>query len=196
MSNHKQDPLAGPEPRDEDLWAYLESLGTAEVAHTQGDFLHHLKAVQHVLQQNGADPAVSRAGLFHSIYGTQGFADFSLPLGERQRVRDLIGERAEFVAFLNCVMDRATLDEAVAAALDGQDEVQIRDREGGPPVTVTHQQLGDLAEVHLFDWLEQVERSDLGWGYRRTAYRNMARLVGPRAIAAYDLVFARGPAAH
>jgi len=31
-----------------------------------------------------------------------------------------------------------------------------------------------LCRVHLFDWLEQVPRSRLGWGYRRAAYRQMA----------------------
>jgi hypothetical protein len=184
-----------PDPAtNDDLDAFLLSLGTDEIAHTGHDFLTHLKSVQRVLEQAGADPEVSRAGLFHSIYGTQGFQDFSLPLSERDQVRALLGERSEFIAYCNCVMDRATLDAAVAQALEGGDRYEIRDREGSPPIELTRAQLTDLAEVHLFDWLEQVARSDRGWGYRREAYRNMAELVGPRAVDAYHEVFAAEPA--
>jgi hypothetical protein len=47
----------------------------------------------------------------------QSFQAFSLPLGaeDRQRVRELIGSRAEFLAFVNCTMERNSLDEAIAA---------------------------------------------------------------------------------
>lgn len=176
---------------DEELWDFLVGLGTEDVAHTGGDFLHHLQAVQRVLEEAGAEPAVSRAGLFHSIYGTQGFQDFSLPLSEREQMKARIGERSELIAYCNCVMDRETLDATIVRALAGEGDLEIRDRDGGPVIPLTREQLTDLAEVHLFDWLEQVERSDRGWGYRREAYRGMAELVGPRAVAAYEAVFAK-----
>lgn len=182
------------EPANDQLYDFLVSLGTAEVAHTGHDFLTHLKAVQGVLEDAGADPEISRAGLFHSIYGTEGFQDFSLPLEERAQVRALLGDRAEFTAYCNCVMDRSTLDAAVASAVaGGGDNFEIRDREGNPPIALTRAQLTDLSELHLFDWLEQVDRSDRGWGYRREAYRQMAELVGKRALAAYEAKFALEP---
>ena len=177
---------------NEELYEFLLSLGTDEVAHTGHDVLTHLKSVQGVLEAAGADTEMSQAGLFHSIYGTQTFQDFSLPLAERAQVQGLIGERAEFTAFCNCVMDRETFDAAVASALaDGGESFEISDREGSPPIPLSRAQLTDLAQVHVFDWLEQVERSSLGWDYRRTAYRQMAELVGPAATAAYAAVFAR-----
>ena len=77
---------------NEELYDFLLSLGTKEVAHTGGDFLHHLRAVQRVLEEWGAEPVVSRAGLFQ---------DFSLPLEERDQMRDLIGERSELTAYCN-----------------------------------------------------------------------------------------------
>ncbi len=180
------------ERTDEELFEFLVNLGTGEVAHTGHDFLTHLKAVKATVESVGGDAEMARAGLFHSIYGTQGFQDFSLPLEERAQMRDLIGERAEFTAFCNCVMDRATFDAEVARALESDaDSFEIRDREGSPPIALNRQQLTDLAEVHVCDWLEQVERSDRGWGYRREAYRQMAELVGPRVVRLYDEVFAR-----
>ena len=225
------------DPSNDQLYDFLVGLGTAGIAHTGHDFLTHLKAVQSVLEDGGAEPEIARAGPLHSIYGTEGFQDFSLPLKERAQVQGLIGARAEFAANCNCVMDRSTFDAAVAAAVTdassaggaltrassaggaltrassaggaltrassaggaltrGGYTFEIRDRvEGSPPIALTRAQLADLAEVHLFDWLEQVDRSDRGWGYRREAYRQMAELVGPRAVAAYDAAFAREAAA-
>ncbi len=177
---------------NEEVYEFLLSLGTDEIAHTGHDFLTHLKAVQRFVETAGGDAEMSQAGLLHSIYGTEGFQDFSLPLSERERVRGMIGERAEFTAYCNCVMDRSTFDAAVAEAVSGDGaSFEIRDREGSPPIALTRGQLTDLAEVHVSDWLEQVERSDRGWGYRREAYRQMAELVGPRMVAAYEATFAR-----
>ena len=176
-----------------ELTEFLRSLGTAEIDHSGHDFLTHLKAVHDLLEAHDAGPELAAAGLFHSIYGTEKFQGFSLPLSERERVRSLIGERAEFVAWLNCIMDRATFDAAISAALAGERTLAISDRQGSPPIELSVDQLRDLATVHLFDWLEQVERSEFGWGYRRDAYREMAALVGSDAEALYEDVFSREP---
>ncbi len=184
-------PQGTPGPIHE-LVDFLYSLGTADVDHTGHDFLTHLRAVSDLLAEHDKDAELVAAGLFHSIYGTEQFQDFSLPLSERERVRWLIGDRAERTAWLNCVMDRATLDAAVSSALDGESELSVADRAGSPPIAVSIAELRDLATVHLFDWLEQVERSELGWDYRRSAYREMAALVGAEAL--YADVFAREPA--
>ena len=183
-----------PSPRPVgDLVGVLRSLGTDEIDHTGHDFLTHLRAVHDLLAEHDAGDELAAAGLFHSIYGTEKFQDFSLPLSERAQVCELIGDRAERIAWLNCVMDRSTFDAAVSAALAGNAGVSIRDREGNPAIPMSLNELRDLARVHLFDWLEQVERSEFGWSYRRAAYREMARLVGPGAEALYEDVFAREP---
>ena len=43
--------------------------------------------------------------MFHSIYGTEKFQGFTLPLERRAEVRALIGDRAERLAYLNCAKD-------------------------------------------------------------------------------------------
>ena len=182
-----------PRPFDE-LVAFLESLGTAEIDHTGHDFLTHLIAVHDLLATHDAGEELAAAGLLHSIYGTEKFQDFSLPLSERAQVQDLIGERAERLAWLNCIMDRSTFDAAVSSALSGETNPAISDRDGNPPIELTVEELRDLATVHLFDWLEQVERSEFGWDYRRTAYQEMAELIGSEASSLYAEVFARAPA--
>lgn len=181
-----------PQSVDE-LMAFLRSLGTAEIDHTGHDFLTHLRAVHDLLADHGHGDDLAAAGLFHSIYGTEKFQGFSLPESEREQVRELIGERAELVAWLNCIMDRATFDAAVSDALAGEKHLTLSDRDGSPPIALTTVQLRDLATVHLFDWLEQVERSEFGWGYRRGAYREMAQLLGSDAESLYNEVFSREP---
>src|SRR5664279_4962606 len=78
---------------------FLVDLGTDSVPHTgEKGFLAHLIGVYRDLESWGCDRDVCRAGLFHSIYGTQIFRRFSLPLERRRDVQALIGERAERIA--------------------------------------------------------------------------------------------------
>jgi len=86
--------------------------------------------------------------------GTEGFQDFCLSLNRRSDVRKLIGERAEFVCYVNCVMDRTTLDAALDAA-PGERWLMARPDVGGERIALSEQQFTDLITVHLADWLEQ-----------------------------------------
>ena len=45
--------------------------------------------------------------------GTESFQAFSLPLedeGNRERVQAMVGDEAEYIALVNCVMERHSLD--------------------------------------------------------------------------------------
>lgn len=172
------------------LTDYLLEVGAEEVAHSQKSFLAHLIGVYRLMQAQGCSDELCRAGMFHSIYGTQLFQGFKLPLERRAEVRDLIGTRAEWLAYVNCALDRPSFD----AALDGDGERStVTDRLTGEPIHLDRADFDDLCRVHLYDWLEQVPRSRHGWGYRRAAYRHMAERLGPAACAAYDRVFAAEP---
>lgn len=168
------------------LTDFLVSLGTEKVPHTEGAFLAHLIGVYRDLQAWHCDEVVCQAGLFHSIYGTQRFQKFALPLERRGEVRDLIGPRAERLAFINCVMDRATFD---SAAMGDGDSYRITDRLTGEEIELSRTDFEDLCRVHLCDWLEQVPRSK-EWNYRRAAYRRLAERLGGVALEAYDRVLA------
>lgn len=170
---------------------FLRSLGTEDVPHS-GDhgFLSHLVGVFRDLETWNSDRDVCRAGLFHSIYGTELFRKFALPLERRNEVQALIGERAERIAFVNCVMDRSTFD----ALLDSDGPYRIRNRETGELIELSRADYDDLVCVHLCDWLEQVGRSNR-WDYRRDAYRRMAKRLGGIAEESYDRTYAVAPAA-
>jgi hypothetical protein len=173
------------------LTDFLVGLGVEQVAHTQKSYLAHVIGVYRLMHGNGCSDEVCRAGLFHSIYGTERFQGFKLPLERRPEVRALIGERAEQLAYLNCAMDRASFDRA---AEQPGGPYRIVDRLTGAETELPPADFDDLCRVHLFDWLEQVPRSRLGWDYRRQAYRRLVERLGGAAKEAYDQVFAGEPA--
>ena len=74
--------------RDANLHAYVADQVPEALEHTgAAAFDEHLTGVQSVLRQWGAEEAVCDAGLFHSIYGTEGFQGFKLPLANRPKAR-------------------------------------------------------------------------------------------------------------
>merc|ERR1712224_763409 len=70
-------------------------------AHGEADLLTHLSEVRYLLkEQLGCnDQQLLGAALFHSIYGTEGFQGKVLPLSECPKVRSLIGEHGENIAY-------------------------------------------------------------------------------------------------
>jgi hypothetical protein len=170
-----------------ELADYLVGLGIETVPHTQKNYLAHLIAVYRVMHDAGCDEELCRAGMFHSIYGTERFQGFKLPLDARADLRQRIGERAERLAYLNCAMDRASFDEALSQPGSTR---RFRDRITGDMIELDEADFDDLCRVHLFDWLEQAPRSRFGWDYRRDAYRQMAERCGPAARALHAKVYA------
>jgi hypothetical protein len=169
---------------------FLLGIGIEQVGHTGKSYLAHLIGVYRDMQADGCAEDACQAGMFHSIYGTERFQGFKLPLERRPDVRTLIGTRAENLAYVNCAMDRASFDRALEQA-DGP--YRIVDRLSGQEVELSRNDFDDLCRIHLYDWLEQVPRSK-DWNYRRAAYRRMATRLGGVAQAAYDSVFAGGAA--
>jgi hypothetical protein len=165
---------------------FLVGLGTDAVPHTgEKGFLAHLVGVYRDLESWKCERDVCRAGLFHSIYGTETFQRFSLPLDRRSEVQALIGERAERLAWVNSVMERSSFDRLV----ETQGPYRIIDRLSGETIELDEQDFHDLCVVHLCDWLEQVPRS-LEWDYRRQTYRQLAERLGGVARASYESVYA------
>jgi len=169
------------------LTDFLVGMGVEQVPHTHKSYLAHLIAVFRGLESQGCSTDVCRAGMFHSIYGTERFQGFTLPLERRDEVRALIGDRAERLAYLNCAMDRASLDRALDQEIE---PYPIKDRITGEEVPLLRPDFDDLCRVHLVDWLEQVPRSR-EWDYRRAAYRRMAERLGGPAEENYERIFAQ-----
>ena len=168
------------------LTDFFIGFGADDVRHTNKSYLAHVIGVYRDMESGGCTMEVCRAGMFHSIYGTERFQRFALPLARRPEVRGLIGERAEQLAYVNCAMDRDSFDRALER---NERPYRILDRLSGEEITLGEEDFGDLCRVHLYDWLEQVPRSR-EWNYRRAAYQHMANRLGGAAREAYGRIFA------
>ena len=150
------------------------------------------------------DPALLAAALFHSIYGTEGFQGQTLPLSERPKLQALIGQHGEFLAYLNCVMDRASLDQAVTQFQQEEKSATTstttrtypifsREELGKEKIALSKKQLLDLLRVHLADWAQQVAAYSF-WSYRREAYATIAAVLGGVHKTVHASIMATEPA--
>ena len=210
--------------QDELLHARMKEHVPAALEHNgEESFANHLVGVQSVLRSWSASETLCNAALFHSIYGTEGFQGYKLPLSHREEIAGLIGPEAERLAWIFCMVDRETVDATALAPPPA----------GAAPAFAARAELGgfamplrdraewlDFLALSLADWLEQVEGaatkalpSPVGgadvwaageaWAYRRAAYEAMAGVlaaegdawVAKAAPAMYAEVFANEPAA-
>jgi hypothetical protein len=152
---------------------YLDRHSAGETAHSERHLLEHLIGTEGLLRQWGAAEHICRAGLMHSIYGTESFDVVSVALDQREEVRALIGQRAERIAFLFCVMTRQSFFDAI----DGRRR-DLDDRVTGEALVLADAELADLAHVAVANWLELgpfVEPDR--WGQRRDDYRAMVPML-------------------
>lgn len=173
-----------------DLTNYLQEVGATEVVHSDKGYLAHAIGVYNDLKKWGWDEELARAGVFHSIYGTQLFQGFTLPLEKRGEIVELLGERVEQLCWLNCAIDRQHFDNEI---MQSEGPYQILDRFSDELVDVPDEDFDALCFMHLCDWLEQVGRSG-AYDYRRTGYSNLANRVGGVGLENYKRVFAAAPA--
>ncbi|WP_394538550.1 hypothetical protein PRJ39_23210 [Lysobacter enzymogenes] len=91
---------------DEAHKRFLFEAGADTTPHSGRTLYIHLEGVHRRLHDWGNEESVCVAGLFHSVYGTSAFKQQIIPLELRGRVRALIGEKAEALAYLFCVCER------------------------------------------------------------------------------------------
>jgi len=180
---------------DDTLHSYISKSVPAVLEHTGSEaFDAHLKGVQAVLRYWDAPKHLYDAGLFHSIYGTEGFQGFALPLSERDAIRGMIGKKAERLCWIFCMVDRSTVDETVFnwnirdvnSTQSKQFTFQSRPELGRFDIKLKNKsEWLDFVELTLADWLEQVQgaaetpstlfnwQKGDAYAYRRTAYAKM-----------------------
>ena len=74
--------------------------------HSGGSLFDHLIGVMKILEKMNAPQHVQDAGLFHSIYGTSKFHHQST--SDRNVIQSIIGEKAERLVYLFCILGRET----------------------------------------------------------------------------------------
>lgn len=149
----------------ERLRGYLDNIGLADVQHTHDDLLSHLVGTYKELAALNLPEHVPLAGLFHSIYGTEGFPRQSVPLARRDEIRNLIGAEAEQLVYRYSAMSYASLQRSVDTG-----QLLLEDRFEQKPMPLTKQAFEELLWIKLADAVEQAnEQTPRSQFFRRVA---------------------------
>ncbi len=139
---------------DEKYRAFLlQRLHADEVRHSGRDFYTHLQGTHDLLEDWGNPEPICVAGLFHSIYGTRHFRYRAFPIANRDVIRDLIGEAAEFLAYVFCVADRREFLTCIAAQ-----DIVVRDHYRNNVIRLSRTALNNLLEIEAANLIEQNAR--------------------------------------
>ena len=88
------------------LFQRLQELGAGEFVHLNGSLIEHLKGAADLLKSWGNREALCNAGLYHAVYGTDGYDESLVVLTMRQQIAGLIGTEAEGITYLYGACDR------------------------------------------------------------------------------------------
>jgi hypothetical protein len=167
---------------------FLRTAHTDEMPHSGRELLDHLLGTRQLLVDWGARPALCDAGLFHSIYGTEHYELKAVPLDVRAPVQQLIGDEAESLAWLFCVMRRETLFQNLGRSGD----FTVQQRLTGEWLPLTATQFQDLVTMSFANTLEAFPRVSwvARWNIRRY-FRRYRSIASPPVQAAFDRFDAR-----
>jgi hypothetical protein len=164
------------------LIAFLDAIGLADVQHTHDDLQSHLVGTHAMLVRWQMPAPVRRAGLFHSIYGTEGFPRASVPLSRRDEIRGLIGKPAEQLVYRYCAMSYSSLQQSVEAG-----RPMLHDRFTHAALPMSQEAFEDLLWVKLADACEQADEAT----FQRRFFLRVAEVLGPVGVQRWQEEAAR-----
>ena len=137
-----------------DQRAFLERHRVDQTQHSGHSLLDHLLGTRSLLEAWGLDADVCSAGLFHSVYGTESYGRETIPPELRPTIQELIGARAEGLAWLFGILD----NRGFMADLKAGSPPRIRHRLTEESISITAQQQADLMAMITANALEQLTR--------------------------------------
>ena len=149
----------------------LVERGADDLAHPGGTLGSHLRRVADRLVAHGADERTVATGLYHAAYGTDGFPQALLDLGERRLLVAEIGADAEAEVLRYCSCDRAATYPAL-----GDPVVTFVDRFTGSAGGVVREELRTFAAVTVANELDVADHLDLDAAARGELHRAIAPL--------------------
>ncbi|OZJ01742.1 hypothetical protein BZG36_05187 [Bifiguratus adelaidae] len=159
------------DPQLPELLQTLRDVGTPECWHKHSSFYDHLLDVYLTCKIWKLPDAVARCGLLHSAYSNSyvNLAVFRAK-EERGRVRALLGEEAEALVYLFCIIDRHELiNERLLKQLDAtcsnvdkvvpRDGLTMKHIKTGEPIHLTLRQICIFLVLTIADFTDQT----YGW---------------------------------
>lgn len=141
---------------------FLRSVRADELKHSGRNLLQHLLGTYELLKSWGARQSLCDAGLFHSVYGTEKYSFTAAPQSIREKIRELIGEQAEMLAFLFGAMERQSFNEML---MRPRTEMCVRLRLTREDYILSKQEVTDLCNIVFANWLEQRPRIPAKYQY-------------------------------
>jgi hypothetical protein len=139
----------------DELFAHLQTLGAGELQHLNGSLVAHLRGTEALLRSWGANESLCVAGLYHAVYGTDGYNPALTLLDGRKSIAALIGTTAEELAYLYGACNRNVFYPRIGT------EAQLRfaDRFTNTEYAIEASQLTSLCELILANELEIASNS-------------------------------------
>ena len=152
---------------------FLRNASTEGMPHSDRGLFDHLLGTRQLLVEWESRLALCDAGLFHSVYGTEHYELKAIPPSMRDEVRQLIGDEAESLVWLFCMMRRKTLfDQKLHKVRD----FSVQHRLTGEWIPLTEGQFHDLITMSFANCLEAFPRCP--WNVRRNIRRGLRRFRG------------------
>ncbi len=108
----------------QDYINYMIGLGADKIPHRDDNLLAHSTRVSGMLYSYGRSIDEVKAGLFHSIYGTE-FQMYKINIS-RQEVQDVIGENSEHIVNLFCTLNDRVNTILYGKGLSEPDKTNLR----------------------------------------------------------------------
>jgi hypothetical protein len=173
----------------DELFAKLQALGAGEFGHFNGSLAAHLRGTEALLRAWGANESLCAAGLYHAVYGTDGYQPALMPLADRNVISTLIGPEAEALAYLYGACDRKDFYPRIGTG----DQLMFADRFTNSKYAIERVQLAALCELTIANELEIASdsaefRARNGASISRLLER-MSGLVSEAGVQAYRSIF-------
>ena len=108
----------------QDYINYMIGIGADKIPHRDDNLLAHSTRVSGMLYSYGRSMDEVKAGLFHSIYGTE-FQMYKINIS-RQEVQDVIGENSEHIVNLFCTLNDRVNTILYGKGLSETDKTNLR----------------------------------------------------------------------
>lgn len=167
------------------LFAALHAMGAGEFAHLNGPLADHLHGTAALLREWGNREALCAAGLYHAVYGTDGYTPALTDLAGRARIAALIGDEAEALAYLYGACARSRYYPRIGSAAQSL----FADRYTDTEYVISDSLVHDLCELILANELEIAQGNAAFRAQHGAAlaglFERMAGVVSAGGFAAY-----------
>ena len=169
----------------DELFARLQALGAGEFEHINGSLAAHLRGTEKMLREWGASESLCTAGLYHAVYGTDGYDPALASLAGRGVIAKIIGAEAEALVYLYGACDRTVFYPRIGT----EAQLVFADRFSNGEYDIPAGQLSQLCELIVANELE-LASNNAGFRTKHAAamsrlFDRMSGLVSQGCVQAY-----------